>query len=89
MPYLMGLARGVGQMQIYLQSGGVPNHSAACPICAGGVSTHQQFERDFVASADSPVVGVFIQITDVHGKILYQSDVLSGTPGTGLAYRHR
>jgi len=29
---LIGLAYGVGQMQIYLQSGGVPNHSAACPI---------------------------------------------------------
>ena len=41
-----------------------------------GLSTHQQFESDFAASADSPVVGLFIQITDDHGEILYQSDVL-------------
>jgi heavy metal sensor kinase len=41
-----------------------------------GLTTHQQFERDFVASADSPVLGVFVQITDEHGEILFQSDVL-------------
>lgn len=41
-----------------------------------GLTTHQQFEREFVASADSPVVGVFVQITDKRGEILYQSDVL-------------
>lgn len=41
-----------------------------------GLSTHEQFEREFIASADSPVVGVFIQITNESGEILYQSDVL-------------
>lgn len=41
-----------------------------------GLSTHQQFEKEFIASEDSPVIGVFVQITDEHGEILYQSDVL-------------
>ena len=41
-----------------------------------GLSTHQQFEREFIASEDSPVIGVFVQITDGHGEILFQSDVL-------------
>jgi len=41
-----------------------------------GLSTHQQFEREFIASEDSPVIGVFVQITDARGEILYQSDVL-------------
>lgn len=41
-----------------------------------GLSTHQQFEKEFIASEDSPVIGVFVQITDGRGEILYQSDVL-------------
>ena len=40
------------------------------------MATHEQFEKEFIASEDSPVIGVFVQITDEHGQILYQSDVL-------------
>lgn len=40
------------------------------------LSTRQQFEMAFTNSSDSSVVGVFVQITNDRGEILYESDVL-------------
>jgi heavy metal sensor kinase len=45
-------------------------------IQSHSLSTHEQFEREFANSSDSPVVGVFVQVTSNRGEILYESDVL-------------
>jgi len=41
------------------------------------MTTREQFDRAFSATSDSSIVGVFVQITDDHGVLLYESDVLS------------
>jgi heavy metal sensor kinase len=40
------------------------------------LNNREQFEQSFAKSSDSSVVGVFVQITDDQGQIVYQSDVL-------------
>jgi heavy metal sensor kinase len=41
------------------------------------LNTREQFERAFANSADSSIVGVFVQITDDQLALLYQSEVLA------------
>ena len=40
------------------------------------LSTREQFEKGFANSSDSAVVGVFAQISNGRGELLYESDVL-------------
>jgi heavy metal sensor kinase len=41
------------------------------------LNTQEQFARTFTTSSDSSVVGVFVQITDDHARVLYESEVLT------------
>lgn len=41
------------------------------------LNTPEEFRKTFAQSADSPIVGVFVQITDASSNILYESDVLA------------
>jgi heavy metal sensor kinase len=41
------------------------------------LNTREQFEKAFANSADSSIVGVFVQIRDDQAALLYQSDVLA------------
>lgn len=41
------------------------------------MNSRAQFDRAFSATSDSSIVGVFVQITDDKGALLYQSDVLT------------
>lgn len=45
-------------------------------IQSHSLRTREQFDRLFASASDSAVVGVFVQITDDRGKILYESAVL-------------
>jgi heavy metal sensor kinase len=41
------------------------------------LNTQEQFARTFTLSSDSSVVGVFVQITDEHMRVLYESEILT------------
>ncbi|HWA95958.1 MAG TPA: ATP-binding protein [Terracidiphilus sp.] len=45
-------------------------------IQSNALNSPEQFDRVFAGSADSPIVGIFAQITDDEGNILYESNVL-------------
>ena len=40
------------------------------------LNTQEQFSKVFAGSSDSSIVGVFVQVTDEHSSILYESDLL-------------
>ncbi len=45
-------------------------------IASNGLRTREQFEKEFTSSSNAAVVGVFVQITNAQGEIVYESDVL-------------
>src|SRR5262249_43872996 len=45
-------------------------------IQSHALNTGEQFKKEFTTSSDSSVVGVFVQIADESGNILYESEVL-------------
>jgi heavy metal sensor kinase len=51
--------------------------SAVVPfIESHSLSSREQFEQVFANSSDSSITGVFVQITDSHANLIYQSDIL-------------
>jgi heavy metal sensor kinase len=45
-------------------------------VASHSLNTREQFAKVFAASSDSPIVGVFVQVTDAQSAVLYESDVL-------------
>jgi heavy metal sensor kinase len=41
------------------------------------LNTREQFEKAFASSSESPIVGLFVQVTDDQETLLYESDVLA------------
>lgn len=52
-------------------------HAVAPFIRSHSLSTSNGFAKTFADSSDSSVVGVFVQITDAHSHLLYESDLLT------------
>lgn len=40
------------------------------------LNSREQFEQTFAGSSDASVVGVFVQVTDERGQVIYESEIL-------------